>query len=100
MTSISYFISDLCLQDVNRPSKRTKYWQHTQEYQIDKSLSPKRPIKSSPQSQLLQNPKGDYYSNFTMQFKHLPCKLCCYSSFICMTSPKLWTTSMSISQPF
>ena len=63
MTSICYFISDLCLQDVSRPSKRTKYWLHKQEYQIDKLLSPKGPIKFSPHYQLLQNPKGDYYSH-------------------------------------
>ena len=83
MTSICYFISDLCLQDVNRHSSRTKYWLHLQEYQIDKFLSPKGPDKSSPHSQLLQNPKDDYYCNVMMQFKHyLPCKLCHYSSFI------------------
>ena len=97
MTSICYFISDLCLQNVNRPSKKTKYWLHMQEYQNDKFLSPKGPIKSSPH---LQNPKDDYYSNVIIQFKHyVPCKLCYYSSFVCMTSSKLWTTSMSISQP-
>ena len=79
---ICYFISDLCLQDVNRLSKGTKYWLHMQEYQADKFLSPKEPIKFSPHSQLLQNPKGDYYSNVMMQFKHyLPSKLCYYSSF-------------------
>ena len=61
----------------------------------------KRPIKSSPHSQLLQNPKSDYYNNFMMHFKHyLPCKLCYCGSFICVTSSKLRTTSMSISQPF
>ena len=63
------------------------------EYQIDEFLSPKGSIKSSPHSQLFQNPKGDYYNNVIMQFKHLLCKLCYYSSFICMTSSKLLTTS-------
>ena len=83
MTSICYLVSDLCLQDVNRTSKRTKYWLHTREYKIDKFLSQKGPIKSSPYSQLLQNPKGDYYNNVMMQFKHyLPCQLCYYGSFI------------------
>ena len=59
------------------------------EYQIDKFLSPKGLIKSSPHFQLLQNPK--------VQFKHyLPCKLCYCSSFICMTSSKLWPTSYKV----
>ena len=101
MLSICFFISDLCLQDVNRPDNRTKYWLHTWEYKIDMFLSQKRPIKSSPHSQLLQNPKSDYYNNFMMHFKHyLPCKLYYYGSFICVTSSKLQTTSMSISRPF
>ena len=83
MASICYFICDLCLQDVNSPNKRTKYWLDMWQYQIDKFLSPKGPIKSSPHSQLLQNPKGDYYSNAMMQFKHYsPCKLC-YNSRKC-----------------
>ena len=59
------------------------------EYQIDKFLSPKGLTKSSPHFQLLQNPK--------VQFKHyLSCKLCYCSSFICMTSSKLWPTSYKV----
>ena len=101
MTSICYFISDLCLQDINKPSMRTKHWLHMQEYQIDSFCPKKNPIKSTPHSQLLQNPKSDYYSNVMMQFKHyFPCKLCYYSSFICTTSSKLQRTSTSLSQPF
>ena len=99
MTSICYFISDLRLQDVSRLRKRTKHWLHKREYQVDKFLSPKGPIKFSPHSQLLQYPKDDYYSYVLMQFKHyLLCKLCYYSRFICMISPKLQRTSMSISR--
>ena len=71
-----YFTGDLCLHNVKVKSKMTKYWLHTREYQIDKFLPPKGPIKSSPNSQLLKNPKGDY-CNVMVQFKHdLPCKLC------------------------
>ena len=65
------------------PVKRTKYWVHTREYKIDKFLSQKGPIKSSPYPQLLQNPKGGYYNNVMMQFKHyLPCQLSYYGRFI------------------
>ena len=51
-----------------------------QKYQIDKFLSLKGPIKSSPHSQLLQNPKRDYYSNVMMQFKHYLPKLQKYAT--------------------
>ena len=95
-------LSVICVSKMlQEKSKRTKYWLHTPEYQINKFLSPKAPIKSSPYFKLLQNPKVDYYNNVMMQFKYyLPCVSCCYDSFIRMTSPKLRTNSMSISWPF
>ena len=99
MTSTCYFINDLCFQDLNRASKRTKCWLDTREYKIDKFLSQKGSIKFKVPN--VQNSKGDYYNNIMMQFKqYLSSKLCCYESFICMTSSKFRTTSMSISWPF
>ena len=91
----------MCLQGVNRPSKRTKYWL-CKNTKLTSFCPKKGPIKSSPHSQLLQNPKLDYYNNVMLQFKHyLPCKLCYYCNFVCMTSSsKLQKTLISISRLF